>query len=201
MNFLKIKNYLRIKIIKIIYIKYNNKYIYKKNFFFFLKKKKEKIYKKYKKIFLFFKKKYKNKYIFKKINKLKKNFFLQYEDKKIIQYKLFLILNYNKKIKIFKKKNIFFIYKIYKYYILYNKKLNKIIKKFLIKWDINRLNIIDLLIIKIAIIEYYLYKKKINIKILIKEYNYITNIYSITKNIKFINGILNNILKKKKNIF
>ncbi|WGH27709.1 MAG: hypothetical protein NHG11_00480 [Candidatus Shikimatogenerans bostrichidophilus] len=194
MNFLKIKNYLRIKILKMLYIKYNNKKISKKIFFLFFKKKKKKFYKNYKKIFLIFKKKKK----FFIINKLKKNFFFQYEEKKIMLYKLFLFFKYKINIKIFKKKNIFYIYKIYKYCILNKKKLNKIIKNNLKNWTIERINIIDLLILKVAIIEYFLYKKKINIKILIKEYNYIANIYSITKNIKFINGILNNILNKKK---
>ncbi|WOX79305.1 transcription antitermination factor NusB [Candidatus Shikimatogenerans bostrichidophilus] len=145
-------------------------------------------------------KKYKNKIniievINKQIKHLKYNFFLQFEDKEIIKYLLFLKFKYNISINLFD--NLNFIILIINYINNNNKILLDIINKNLVKWSLYRINIIDLIIIKIAITEYIIYYNNININIIIKEYNFIISIFSTKKNINFTNGILNNILNSK----
>ncbi|BDT61617.1 MAG: hypothetical protein RDO_1450 [Flavobacteriales endosymbiont of Rhyzopertha dominica] len=195
MKFIKIKTYFRIILLKLLFINYyNNNFNYKN----FIIKKKYKFKYHFSKIKKKIKKKLKyNKnikiLIIKYINNIKLNFFIQLEDIYLLQYKLYIYFKYNKKIKIYNSNNIKFIKKIYNYILFNNIKLNNIINNKLINWCINRINIINILILKISISEYIIYK--LNINIIIHEYKLIIKIFSINKNINFIYGILNNIFK------
>ncbi|MDH3004516.1 MAG: hypothetical protein NHG08_00890 [Candidatus Shikimatogenerans sp. JK-2022] len=157
------------------------------------------------KIINFYKKKNNNiiNIINKNINKLKNNFYIQYEDKEILKYILYLKINNNIKFTFFKNNNIFFLDKLYKLTIKNKKKIIEIIKKYIINWEINRLNIIDLIILKMAICEfYYLLNEKNNkyIKIIISEYIKISNLFSSNKSKYLINGILDKIFKNVKKL-
>ncbi|WOX79450.1 transcription antitermination factor NusB [Candidatus Shikimatogenerans bostrichidophilus] len=197
MKFIKIKNYFRIKIMKILFIiNYNKKF----NYFKYLNNNFNYLNKVINKILIKINKKKLNKNniinsINKYINNLNEIFLLQYEDKKFIKYILFLKIKYNILINIFD--NFSFIIKIINYINKNNKLLIDIINNYLVNWSITRINIIDLIVIKIAISEFIIYYKDININIIINEYKLIILIFSSKNNINFINGILNNILKSK----
>ena len=70
-----------------------------------------------------------------------------------------------------------------------------IIKPILENWDHERLAIIDMIFIKMAIIE-FLNFETIPVKVTLNEYVEISKMYSTPKSKEFVNGILDKILKK-----
>jgi N utilization substance protein B len=70
-----------------------------------------------------------------------------------------------------------------------------IIKPILENWDHERLAIIDMILIKMAIIE-FLNFETIPVKVTLNEYVEISKMYSTPKSKEFVNGILDKILKK-----
>ena len=71
---------------------------------------------------------------------------------------------------------------------------NKIIKKYIKNWDLDRLAKIDLVIINLAITELINFKE-IPVKVTLNEYIEISKDYSTKKSAFFINGILDKIVK------
>ena len=71
---------------------------------------------------------------------------------------------------------------------------NKIIKKYIKNWDLDRLAKIDLVIINLAVTELINFKE-IPIKVTLNEYIEISKDYSTKKSAFFINGILDKIVK------
>ncbi|MDH3004876.1 MAG: hypothetical protein NHG09_00255 [Candidatus Shikimatogenerans sp. JK-2022] len=184
MNFIKIKNYIRIKVLKLLYINFFNKNFKLKLYIY-------KIIKIFKKI-----NKIKKKNIKKYIKKKKK--YLQYEEKEIIKYIFLNFLKRKKKFNIFKNKNIKFLFLLFKKTKEKDIFLNKLIQKNLYYKNIKFLNIIDLFLLKMAICEFFFIKKDINIKIIIYEYINISKIFSSYKSKNLINGILDKIFKNEK---
>lgn len=73
-------------------------------------------------------------------------------------------------------------------------KLTELIEPALKNWDIDRVAIIDLILIKLALCE-MLYFPTIPLKVTINEYVDISKIYSTPKSKDFINGILDKLMK------
>ena len=71
---------------------------------------------------------------------------------------------------------------------------NKIIKKYIKNWDLDRLAKIDLVIINLAVTELINFKE-IPVKVTLNEYIEISKDYSTKKSSFFINGILDKIVK------
>ena len=71
---------------------------------------------------------------------------------------------------------------------------NKIIKKYIKNWDLDRLAKIDLVIINLAVTELINFKE-IPVKVTLNEYIEISKDYSTKKSAFFINGILDKIVK------
>lgn len=69
------------------------------------------------------------------------------------------------------------------------------IKPILENWDHERLAIIDMILIKMALVE-FLYFKTIPVKVTLNEYVEISKTYSTPKSKEFINGILDKLLKQ-----
>ncbi|WGH24889.1 MAG: hypothetical protein NHF88_00475 [Candidatus Shikimatogenerans bostrichidophilus] len=140
--------------------------------------------------------------ILKYINNIRNNFYIQYEEKEILKYIVYLKYKNKIKFKFFKNNNFKFFIFLYK--VIKNKKkiILKIIKKYTISWTINRINPLNLIILLMAISEFYIIRKKNKkyIKILIYEYINISNIYTSFKSKFFINGILDKIFKTVKKI-
>ncbi|WGH25072.1 MAG: hypothetical protein NHG14_00475 [Candidatus Shikimatogenerans bostrichidophilus] len=178
---------------KLLYIsKYNKQLEYKRYLYDIIKN----IYILYN---FYLKKKYSINKIYKLLIFKKKSFKFQYEDRELIKYILFLTLKYNIKFNIFKNNNINFFLNLYKKTKKKNNKILNIIKEKIINWDIKRINKIELIILKMAITEFFFlnisYK---SINIIITEYINIIKIYSSYKSKIFINGILDNIFKTVK---
>ncbi|WGH25251.1 MAG: hypothetical protein NHF96_00480 [Candidatus Shikimatogenerans bostrichidophilus] len=131
------------------------------------------------------------------IDKINTSYYFQYEEKELIKYILYLNIKNKIKFNIFKNNNINFLLNLYYIIDKKNDKILKIIKGKIRNWDINRINIIDIIILKMAICEYYFIKNN-NIKIIISEYINLIKIFSSPKSILFINGILDNIFKNIK---
>ncbi|WGH24706.1 MAG: hypothetical protein NHF92_00475 [Candidatus Shikimatogenerans bostrichidophilus] len=197
MKFLKIKNYIRIKLMILLYIKKYNKNINNKKYIYKNIKNINKILKiinnnfitinNYKKILLYFKNKFPS---------------IQYEDKEIIKYIIYL--KYKKKINFifFKRNNINFFLILYKIIKIKKKKILNIIKNKTINWTIYTINPLIIILLLMAISEYYIIRKreKIYINILIYEYINIANIFTSLNSKIFINGILDKIFKTIKKI-
>ncbi|MDH3004779.1 MAG: hypothetical protein NHF85_00505 [Candidatus Shikimatogenerans sp. JK-2022] len=130
------------------------------------------------------------------IKKLKINFYLQYEEIELIKFIIYFNLNNkNTKFNIYKYNNIKFLFKLYKKTKNFKKHIKLIINK-LKKFIINKINIIEVILIKMAIIEFF-YIKNLNINIIISEYIKILKIFSSDRNIYFLNSILEKIFKIK----
>lgn len=71
----------------------------------------------------------------------------------------------------------------------YEEELDEVISKHIKNWDINRLALIDRLVLKIAICE-FIYFEEIPTKVTINEAIEIAKRYSTAKSGRFINGIL-----------
>ena len=79
--------------------------------------------------------------------------------------------------------------------LLHNTELENIITKYLIDWDINRVAIMDLVILKTAIAE-LLYFSTIPVNVTLDEYIELAKFYGTKKSSKFINGVLDKIVKE-----
>ncbi|MDH3004640.1 MAG: hypothetical protein NHF90_00590 [Candidatus Shikimatogenerans sp. JK-2022] len=185
---------------KLLYINiYNNK-INSKSYI-------NKIIKNIYKIYNIYRKKINNNNNYKNINnnikkyllKIKNNYNIQYEEKEILKYILYLNIKNKIKFNIFKFNNINFFFSLYNITKKKNNVITNIIKKKIINWEINRINIIDIIILKMAISEFFFIKKNSKyINIIIYEYINIINLFSTFKSISFINAILDNIFKNIK---
>jgi N utilization substance protein B len=78
--------------------------------------------------------------------------------------------------------------------ILNNKELENTITKYLIDWDIDRIATMDLVILKTAIAE-LLYFSTIPVNVTFDEYIELAKYYGTKKSSKFINGVLDKIVK------
>ncbi|WP_185869466.1 transcription antitermination factor NusB [Blattabacterium cuenoti] len=99
--------------------------------------------------------------------------------------------------------NIKFITDLYRNTIFHKKEFNNLINDISNNWDINRIAILDLIILQMAICE-FLYFPNIPPKVTMNEYIEITKIFCMEKSKIFINGILDQIFKllhKKNKIF
>ncbi len=79
--------------------------------------------------------------------------------------------------------------------LLHNGELENIITKYLIDWDINRVAIMDLVILKTAIAE-LLYFSTIPVNVTLDEYIELAKFYGTKKSSKFINGVLDKVVKE-----
>ncbi|WP_185877237.1 transcription antitermination factor NusB [Blattabacterium cuenoti] len=96
-----------------------------------------------------------------------------------------------------------FIIYLYRNTIINKNKFNKLINFISDNWNVNRISIINLIILQMAICE-FLYFPNIPPKVTINEYIEITKIFCMEKSKTFINGILDQIykyLRKKNKIF
>ncbi|MDI9357613.1 MAG: transcription antitermination factor NusB [Phycisphaerales bacterium] len=75
------------------------------------------------------------------------------------------------------------------------KYLDELIKPKLVNWDIDRIPVVDIIIIEMALSE-FLYFETIPLKVTINEYLEIIKEYSTPKSAQFLNGILDNIKNK-----
>ena len=73
--------------------------------------------------------------------------------------------------------------------------LLEMVVPFLQNWDVNRLAIIDLILLKMAVTE-LLYFPSIPVKVTLNEYVDISKIYSTDKSKSFINGVLDRMMKQ-----
>ena len=79
--------------------------------------------------------------------------------------------------------------------LLHNGELENIITKYLIDWDINRVAMMDLVILKTAIAE-LLYFSTIPVNVTLDEYIELAKFYGTKKSSKFINGVLDKVVKE-----
>jgi N utilization substance protein B len=79
--------------------------------------------------------------------------------------------------------------------ILHNAELDKLISKYLINWELDRVAMMDIVILKAAIAE-LLYFSTIPINVTLNEYIEIAKFYGSQKSSKFINGILDKVVKE-----
>lgn len=78
--------------------------------------------------------------------------------------------------------------------LLHNSELENIITKYLVDWDINRVAMMDLIILKAAIAE-LLYFSTIPVNVTLDEYIELAKFYGTKKSSKFINGVLDKVVK------
>lgn len=83
-----------------------------------------------------------------------------------------------------------FAFNIADYAIINNDQLNSTIERYLRNWDINRIQIMDLTIMKAAITE-LLVIPMVPVSVTLNEYIEIAKLYSSPKSVGFINGVLN----------
>jgi N utilization substance protein B len=79
--------------------------------------------------------------------------------------------------------------------LFFDEELLELVKPALKNWDLNRVAVIDLILIKMALCE-MLYFPTIPVKVTINEFIDISKIYSTPKSKDFINGILDRLMKK-----
>lgn len=77
--------------------------------------------------------------------------------------------------------------------IIHHDEHNKIIQKFLKNWEVDRIAQIDMILIEMALTEFY-YLDEIPIKVTLNEYIELSKFYSTEKSNSFINGILDKIV-------
>jgi N utilization substance protein B len=75
-----------------------------------------------------------------------------------------------------------------------DEELEAIIKPFLENWDMERVAVIDMILLKLAISE-FLYFETIPVKVTMNEYVDLSKDYSTDKSREFINGVLDNVSK------
>lgn len=79
-----------------------------------------------------------------------------------------------------------------------HEEIDGIIEKHLKNWSMNQLNVVDKNILRLAIAEYfYDSTEKLDRKIIINEAVELAKIYGGEKSYRFVNGILDKILKEK----
>ncbi|WP_320412029.1 transcription antitermination factor NusB [Candidatus Shikimatogenerans silvanidophilus] len=96
--------------------------------------------------------------------------------------------------KILKEKKFFF--NLYKKTKINEKYFDKIIKNYSNNWNLNRISIIDKIILRMSLCELF-YFYEIPKKVTINEYIEISKIFSTDKSKNFINGILDKVCKIK----
>ena len=91
--------------------------------------------------------------------------------------------------------------KLFKIVLQNDNELNSLIEKFTPDWENERIANLDLIIIKMCICE-FMYFPSIPVRVSMNEYVEISKDYSSPESGKFINGVVNNILKDltKKNL-
>lgn len=150
--------------------------------------------------------KYYNTYIKynKKINECLDDFCLTWiDDIDTVHDIVFNTLKYiNKESKYYKLYNLFkdevyknFVLELYRKTLVNNKLFDNIISNISTNWKLERIVLLDRIILQMAICE-FIFFPKIPPKVTINEYIEITKIYSTEKSKIFINGILNKIFKK-----
>ncbi|MFV0290597.1 MAG: transcription antitermination factor NusB [Mangrovibacterium sp.] len=86
---------------------------------------------------------------------------------------------------------------LYRRVVINQDELKKIVQKYTKNWDVDRLALIDMLIMEMAICE-FLHFTSIPTKVTMNEYIELSKYYSTQKSKTFINGVLDNILKTMK---
>ena len=79
--------------------------------------------------------------------------------------------------------------------ILHNAELDELISKYLINWELDRVAMMDVVILKAALAE-LLYFSTIPVNVTLNEYIEIAKFYGSKKSSKFINGILDKVVKE-----
>jgi N utilization substance protein B len=106
-------------------------------------------------------------------------------------------INFFKNSFIYTEKDIDFALKLFEKVLENFEKLNQDIQKRILNWDIERIAPIDIIIIKMSIIE-ITYFSEIPSTVSVNEYLEISKEYSTPKSSQFINGVLDNIIKNNK---
>ena len=88
-----------------------------------------------------------------------------------------------------------FAFKLLDSVLLHNTELENIITKYLIDWDIDRVAMMDRVILKAAIAE-LLYFSTIPVNVTLDEYIELAKYYGTKKSSKFINGVLDKVVKE-----
>ncbi len=115
----------------------------------------------------------------------------------MVKKTLQLINNSNNDFKlynIYNKENKKFILNLYRNTIFHKEKFNHLINKISDNWNVERISIIDLILLQMAICE-FLYFPHIPPKVTINEYIEIAKIFCMKKSTMFVNGILDKALK------
>jgi len=90
-----------------------------------------------------------------------------------------------------------FVKKLYRKVILNNEENDNLIKPKTINWEYDRIPMLDLILIKMAIIEFQ-YMEEVPIKVTLNEYIELAKYFSITKSRTFINGVLDKLIGELK---
>ena len=106
-------------------------------------------------------------------------------------------INFFKNSFIYTEKDIDFALKLFEKVLENFEKLNQDIQKRILNWDIERIAPVDIIIIKMSIIE-ITYFSEIPSTVSVNEYLEISKEYSTPKSSQFINGVLDNIIKNNK---
>jgi N utilization substance protein B len=90
-----------------------------------------------------------------------------------------------------------FVRKLYRKVIVNNKANDEIIKPKTINWEYDRIPVLDLILIKMAITEFE-YMDEVPVKVTLNEYIELSKYFSITKSRTFVNGILDKLITELK---
>ena len=90
-----------------------------------------------------------------------------------------------------------FVKKLYRKVVLNNEEFDNLIKPKTINWEYDRIPILDLILIKMAITEFE-YMEEVPIKVTLNEYIELAKYFSITKSKTFINGVLDKLIGELK---
>lgn len=90
-----------------------------------------------------------------------------------------------------------FVRKLYRKVILNNNANDELIKPKTINWEYDRIPVLDLILIKMAIVEFE-YMDEVPVKVTLNEYIELSKYFSITKSRTFVNGILDKLITELK---
>ncbi len=90
-----------------------------------------------------------------------------------------------------------FVKKLYRKVILNNEENDNLIKPKTKNWEYDRIPLLDLILIKMAITEFE-YMDEVPVKVTLNEYIELTKYFSVTKSRTFINGILDKLIQELK---
>lgn len=90
-----------------------------------------------------------------------------------------------------------FVKTLYRKVILNNDELDEMIKPKTKNWEYDRIPMMDLILIKMAITE-FIYMKEVPVKVSLNEYIELAKYFSVAKSKTFINGVLDNLIKDLK---